>query len=150
MELKWLCKTFDELTLLELYKILQLRNSVFVVEQNCAYQDLDNKDFICHHLCGWDNENLAAYTRLVPAQQSFKEVAIGRVVTAAGCRKGGNGRRLMELSIEKCYEIFGKQAIRIGAQLYLKKFYESLGFIQSSDMYLEDEIEHIEMILGIK
>ena len=150
MKLKWTCKHFDELSTTELYKILQLRSDVFVVEQNCPYQDLDNKDLICYHLCGWQNENLAVYTRLLPPGKSFSEASIGRVVTAANYRKSGNGRRLMEISIEKCYEIFGRQHIKIGAQLYLKKFYESLGFMQSSAMYLEDKIEHIEMILEIK
>lgn len=150
MELVWTCNHFNELSNTELYKILQLRSSVFIVEQNCVYQDIDNKDLVCHHVCGWAGDKLAANTRLVPAGKSFKEVSIGRVVTNAECRKGGYGRELMRRSIEKCYEVFGKQDIRIGAQLYLKKFYEDFGFEQCSAIYLEDGIEHIEMILRIK
>lgn len=150
MELEWVCKTFDALSVVELYKILQLRCAVFVVEQNCPYQDLDNKDLICHHLSGWQGHQLAAYTRLVPAGKSFAEIAIGRVVISAAFRKGGLGKALMQKSIEHCYSIFGPQDIRIGAQLYLKKFYEGLGFAQCSDVYDEDGIEHIEMILVVK
>ena len=149
-KIKWLCTEFGSLSTSELYKILQLRNAVFIVEQNCPYQDMDNKDLECFHLCGWDGDILTAYTRLLPAGISFNEVSIGRVVTEPSKRKEGIGKALMEISIAKCYEIFGKQSIRIGAQLYLKKFYEAFGFEQSSDIYLEDGINHIEMILIIK
>ncbi len=145
--LTWTCKPFDELTTRELYALLQLRSEVFVVEQNCVFQDMDDKDQYSWHLMGWHNNLLAAYTRLVPAGISFQEVSIGRVVTSPKMRKSGAGRTLMNKSIETTHRIFGKQAIRIGAQLYLKKFYESFGFQQSSDIYLEDGIEHIEMLL---
>ncbi|HRI20028.1 MAG TPA: GNAT family N-acetyltransferase [Panacibacter sp.] len=144
--IEWTCKTFKELTVYELYAILQLRNEVFVVEQNCPYQDADNKDQKCHHFCGWDGGTLVAYVRLVPPGISFNEMSIGRVVTSPAQRKAGLGRMLMQRAIAQCILIFGKQNIRIGAQLYLKKFYESLGFSQCSDMYLEDNIEHIEML----
>ena len=143
---EWTCKTFKELTVYELYAIMQLRSEVFVVEQNCPYQDADNKDQQSHHFCGWDGETLVAYVRLVPPGISFDEMSIGRVVTSPAHRKGGLGRMLMQQAIERCILIFGKQNIRIGAQLYLKNFYESLGFSQCSEMYLEDNIEHIEMI----
>ena len=143
----WTLKQFDELTAHELYKVLQLRSEVFVVEQNCVFLDMDNKDQASLHLMGWHNDSLAAYTRLVPAGVSFTEVSIGRVVTSPKMRKSGTGRLLMKESIETSYNIFGKTPIRIGAQLYLKKFYESFGFQQSSDIYLEDGIEHIEMLL---
>lgn len=150
MTIRWVCKSFDDLSPAELYKILQLRNSVFIVEQACIYPDPDNIDFDCFHLCGWVNDTLAAYTRLIPSGKTFTEVSIGRVATHIDFRKGGFGRTLMQHSIDKCIEIFGRQDIRIGAQLYLKKFYESFGFEQCSDIYLEDGIEHIEMILLMK
>ena len=146
--INWLCKKFDELTPHELYAILQLRNEVFVVEQNCVFQDADNKDQPSFHLMGWSDNELVAYTRLVPPKIAYDEPSIGRVVTSLSLRKTGIGRELMERSIEKTKELFGRTPIKLGAQLYLKKFYESLGFIQSSDIYLEDGIEHIEMILS--
>lgn len=142
----WTIKLFNELSVPELYAILQLRSEVFVVEQNCVFQDMDNKDRYCHHLMGWQGDVLAAYTRIVPAGISFEEMSIGRVVTSPKMRKSGIGRLLMNRSIDACYTIYGKGVIRIGAQLYLQSFYESLGFQQSSDIYLEDNIEHIEML----
>lgn len=148
-QLDWRCTFFNDLKASELYAILQLRNEVFVVEQNCVFQDADNKDQYCYHLCGWDGSRLVAYTRLVPPGVLYKEPSIGRVVTSPDYRNTGAGKALMQYSIEKCFELFGKQRIKIGAQLYLRKFYESFGFVQTSDVYLEDEIEHIEMILMI-
>ncbi|QEC66007.1 GNAT family N-acetyltransferase [Panacibacter ginsenosidivorans] len=142
----WKCKPFRDLTVFELYAILRLRSEIFVVEQNCVFLDMDNKDQHCYHLCGWDGDVPAAYVRLVPPGISYTEPSIGRVVTNAGYRKSGTGRVLMQKAIEHCGLLFGKTRIKIGAQLYLKKFYESLGFVQCSDIYLEDDIEHIEMI----
>lgn len=147
--ISWICKPFDDLSPRELYALLQLRSEVFVVEQNCVFQDIDDKDQASWHLLGWHDGFLAAYTRLVPAGISFEEVSIGRVVTSPKMRKSGAGRLLMEKSIATSYSIFGKAPIRIGAQLYLKRFYESFGFQQSSEMYLEDGIEHIEMLLKV-
>ena len=144
----WINKKFDELTLHELYVILQLRSEVFVVEQNCPFLDADNKDFHCYHLCGWADGSLAAYTRLVPPGLAYREMSVGRVVTSIKFRALGYGKILMEESIKTCYHLFGKQAIRIGAQLYLKRFYESFGFVQDSAVYDEDGIDHIEMILN--
>ena len=144
----WICKRFEELTPEELYAVIKLRNEVFVVEQNCVYQDADGKDVCCFHLLGYADNNLASYARLVPAKAAFQEISIGRVVTSPAYRKVGAGRQLMHKAIEQCYELFGKQPIRIGAQLYLKKFYESFGFVQMSEMYLEDDIPHIEMLLA--
>lgn len=145
-ETTWTIKLFAALSVEELYAILQLRSEVFVVEQNCVFQDMDNKDRYCHHLMGWQGETLAAYTRIVPPGVSYKEMSIGRVVTSPKMRKTGIGRQLMHQSIDACNNIYGAHTIRIGAQLYLKTFYESLGFQQSSDIYLEDNIEHIEML----
>ncbi|HEU5365280.1 MAG TPA: GNAT family N-acetyltransferase [Hanamia sp.] len=143
----WQCKFFSDLSNLEVYKILQLRNEVFIVEQNCAYQDCDNKDFKAWHLCGWDGENLVAYTRLFDKGVSYSDAAsIGRVITAPFVRGQNLGKELMIRSIEKIQELFGETTIRISAQLYLKRFYESFSFVQKGEVYLEDGIEHISML----
>jgi ElaA protein len=147
MQLNWILKKFEELTASELYSIMQLRNEVFVVEQNCVYQDADDKDQPSLHFCGWDNEKLVAYTRIIPPGISYAEASIGRVVTSPAYRKTGAGRQLMQESISRTYIQFNCPAIKIGAQLYLTKFYQSLGFVQSGEEYLEDGIPHIEMIL---
>ena len=142
----WNCKYFSELSNQELYSILQLRNEVFIVEQNCPYQDLDNKDQGSYHLTGYKGERLLAYTRLLPPGLSFEECSIGRVVSSPSARRTGIGRELMKISIEECDKLFPSSAIRIGAQLYLLDFYKSFGFEPCSDVYLEDGIRHIEMI----
>jgi ElaA protein len=144
--MKWILKKFNDLTTLELYSILRLRIEVFIVEQNCVFQDADNKDQQSSHLMAFENEDLLAYTRLVPPGEIYSEASIGRVVTSPLARQKGLGKELMERSIEAIYNLFGKGPIRIGAQLYLKKFYGSLGFEQVSDTYLEDGIEHIYMV----
>jgi len=145
MDVKWVLKKFNELTLHELYSILQLRIEVFIVEQNCPFQDADNKDQYSFHLMGWQDDLLCAYTRIVPPGISYELPSIGRVVTSPRARKKGLGRLLMERSLLETANQYGHTDIRIGAQFYLKEFYASLGFIQSSDIYLEDGIEHIEM-----
>lgn len=142
----WNCKAFAMLSTTELYQILQLRSAVFVVEQHCVYQDLDEKDLKCYHLTGWHNGTAAAYTRLLPKGVSYTEQSIGRVVTAKAYRGIGLGQLLMQQSIEASYRLFGKAPIRIGAQQHLKPFYESLGFQQASNVYDEDGIPHIEMV----
>ena len=148
MSINWSLKAFSALTVDELYAIIQLRNEVFVIDQQCIFQEADGKDPHAWHLMGFnENNQLAAYTRLLPAGASFAEASIGRVVTAGFARNSGIGKKLMSESINSLYKLFGKQTIRIGAQLYLKRFYESFGFQQSSEVYLEDGIEHIEMIL---
>ena len=143
--LNWSYKNFNELLPEELYAILQLRNEVFVVEQNCVFQDADDKDQPSLHLMGWREHKLVAYTRIVPPGLSYKEPSIGRVVTSAQERGKGTGHELMMVSINKVHELYGVGNIKIGAQLYLKKFYESHGFMQTGDVYLEDGIDHIEM-----
>ena len=147
--MEWRCQQFNELSQDELYAILRLRSEVFVVEQNCVFLDMDDKDQKCWHVCGWHDQKLVAYTRLVPPGAAYDQASIGRVVTSPTVRRTGIGKELMEYSIEKVISLFGKNNIKIGAQLYLKNFYESLGFRQSSDVYLEDGIEHIEMIFPI-
>lgn len=147
MNLEWYCKAFNELLPLEMYKILQLRSEVFVVEQHCIFLDMDNKDEGCLHVMAFINGNVAAYTRLVPPGYMYEETSIGRVVTSPRHRSKGLGKELMERSIALCYERFGKGPIKIGAQYYLLKFYNSLGFRVVSEIYLEDGIEHIYMQL---
>ena len=148
MKLNWIVKKFEALTPYELYNIMWLRNEVFVVEQNCVYQDADYKDQKGWHLMGVDEEGrLMAYVRLLPVGVSYEsEPSIGRVVTNPAARGTGVGRELMQIAIEQCKALFGNTAIKIGAQYYLLKFYSSLGFEQTSEIYLEDNIEHIEMI----
>ncbi len=142
----WQCKYFTELTNEELYKIVQLRIDVFVVEQNCIYQDCDGKDFKAYHLTGWHENNLVAYTRLLEIGISYPEAAsIGRVITARSFRKQNLGKLLMVKSIEKVYHLFGNVPIKISAQQYLKRFYESFSFVQKGSVYLEDGIDHITM-----
>lgn len=144
--IQWVCKSFAKLSSFDMYKILHQRNQVFVVEQNCVYQDCDHKDEKCYHLMGWDGDLLVAYSRLLPAGLAFDNMSIGRVLTAEDYRGKNIGRDLIMKSIEQLYNLFGPQPITIGAQLYLKKFYESFGFTQIGDVYLEDNIKHIEML----
>ena len=146
MEFTPFIKPFDDLTATELYSILRLRNEVFIVEQNCVYLDTDNKDLRCHHLILLKNNELAAYARLVPPGLSFNEMSIGRVVSNPKYRGTGAGRVLMNLAIEKCPQLFGEGAIKIGAQAYLLNFYTSLGFVAVGEPYDEDGIPHIDMI----
>ncbi len=149
MIIHWECKPFNTLTPDELYSILKLRIEVFVIEQNCVFQDCDDKDQESYHYMGWQKNKLVAYTRLMPAGLAYEEISIGRVVTSPIVRHSHIGKELMTNSIEKLHDLFGKLPIKIGAQLYLKRFYESLGFIQSSKIYLEDGIKHIKMIRNL-
>src|SRR6202012_5497314 len=116
----WTCKTFAELTPDELYAILRLRSEVFVVEQNCVFLDMDNKDQPSHHLLGWQQDKLVAYARIVPAGIYYVESAIGRIVTSPDIRGQGIGRELLIKSIATLYSLHGNRTIRIGAQYYLK------------------------------
>ena len=146
--LAWLTKPFGELSLDELYKILQLRQEVFILEQACVYSDLDNKDQKSFHLMGWQEDTLAAYTRLLPHGVSYPDAAsIGRVLIAKDFRGKGLGEELMLRSIDAVYQLFGKQTIKIGAQEHLKAFYNRLGFEQTSEPYMDAGILHIEMTL---
>ena len=147
MNLTHRVKAFQELTNQELYEILKLRSEVFVVEQNCVFQDMDDKDQKCYHVMLYADDQLVAYSRLVPAGLSYHEMAIGRVITAASVRGQGLGKMVMDLSIDHCRKIFGSGAIRIGAQTYALGFYSSLGFVAEGETFDEDGIEHIEMVL---
>jgi ElaA protein len=147
MEISWKTCSFADLTPEELYEILRLRSEVFVVEQNCVFLDMDNKDQDSWHLMGKIDGRIVAYTRLLPPGLAYDEMSIGRVVTSPVYRRIGLGRPLMQESIQQVQQLFGEGTIRIGAQLYLKEFYGSLGFVSEGDIYMEDGIPHIEMIL---
>ncbi|PRZ26209.1 GNAT family N-acetyltransferase [Flavobacterium granuli] len=145
MGLQWKIKPFKELSVDELYDLLQLRSEIFVVEQNCVYLDLDGKDKLALHLFGEFEGKIVAHARLFKAGISFDNASIGRVVVDANYRDRKWGHDLMREAIAGVAHHFGESKITIGAQLYLKKFYESHGFVQTSEMYLEDDIPHIEM-----
>jgi ElaA protein len=144
----WTIKSFKELTTNELYALLRLRSEIFVVEQNCVFLDMDNADQQALHVMGFDEEagEIMAYARIFAPGIKYDMASIGRVVSSSKVRGKGAGRELMETAIAAVEERFGKVPIKIGAQQYLTKFYTSLGFKQSSEMYLEDDIPHIEMI----
>lgn len=145
--LQWSLLPFNQLSPAQLYAILKLRSEVFVVEQQCIFLDMDDKDQHCYHLMGWKDDELVATTRLVPPGISYPEASIGRVVSSLSVRRTGIGKELMKRSIALATELFKTKIIVIGAQLYLEKFYSNLGFRKSSEIYLEDGIEHIKMNL---
>ena len=145
MTIQWKIKSFDTLSVHELYDLLQLRSEIFVVEQNCVYLDLDGKDKVALHLFGEFEGKIVAHARLFKAGISFDNASIGRVTVRANYRTRKWGHELMHEAIAGIHYNFGESKITIGAQLYLKKFYESHGFVQTSEMYLEDDIPHIEM-----
>ena len=146
-ELDWRVKSFDELTKLELFELLKIRQAVFVVEQTCAYADIDDLDKLALHLFASSNgKEIAAYARILPPDSVSPEPAIGRVLIAQAARGSGLGEVLMQRAIAEVERQFPAQAIKIGAQCYLQKFYESLGFEASSEPYDEDGIMHIDML----
>jgi len=142
------CKHFHELTALQLYAVMALRQEVFVVEQNCPYLDADGKDNKCWHLMGHDdNGQLVAYARLIPMGVSYQNFAsLGRIVTAAPVRRTGAGRALMKAALDWMGQQFPGESIKISAQTYLREFYESFGFVVSGEEYLEDDIPHFPMV----
>jgi ElaA protein len=149
-EIAWQWTRFAQLTPHDLYAALRARSEVFVVEQHCAFLDLDDADQEAWHLLGWADRRgaqvLAAYLRLLPPGRKFSEASIGRVLTAAEFRRTGAGRALMREGVRKSAEIHPEHNIRIGAQRYLENFYGGFGFRPASEPYLEDGIEHIEML----
>ena len=142
----WEFKTFDALTTPALYALLQLRAEVFVVEQGCVFQDLDGSDDRAMHLLGWQADQLVAYARCFGAGVKFAEACIGRVVTQGGVRGTGLGLVLMREAMARLQQHWGTQAIRIGAQTRLKNFYGQHGFIDTGAPYVEDGIDHLEML----
>jgi ElaA protein len=138
-------KSFDGLSTKELYDILALRNEVFIVEQNCPYQDLDAKDDEALHLTGFNKSELVSYARLLKPGVSYKEAAIGRVVVSPKHRGKNYGLELMKQAIDDSLKSFDTKVIVISAQKYLEKFYTDLGFVTESEVYSEDDIPHIKM-----
>jgi ElaA protein len=145
MAIQWKIKSFEEFTVNELYDLLKLRSEIFVVEQNCVYLDLDGKDKVALHLFGEFEGAIVAHARLLKPGISFDNASIGRVVVDINYRDRKWGHDLMREAIAGIAKHYGESKITIGAQLYLKKFYESHGFLQISETYLEDDIPHIDM-----
>lgn len=137
-------KRFDELTNRELYEILRLRAAVFIVEQNCAYQDLDNIDQVAWHVYVEENGEILGYLRVVGKGDRLDEVSIGRVISLK--RRMGIGTKLMEAGKRVAKEKFGAKKIKIGAQQWATPFYESVGFLKISSVYMEDGIPHVYML----
>lgn len=137
------------MTLKELYEILKLRAEVFVVEQNCPYQDLDDKDYHAYHLFLEDNGLIVAVSRILPENISFEDMAIGRIIVKETHRHRGIAREMIEKAIEFIITDLGKNRIRLSGQAYLTDFYISLGFRKVSDCYLEDGIEHFEFLYEV-
>lgn len=144
--MNWKIKLFNELTTDELYEILRLRAEVFVVEQDCAYQDLDLKDRLSYHLFLEENNEVIAYLRIIQKNVSYPEISIGRVITKKTYRGKGIAREMVQKAINYVIDKLKENKIRISAQAYLLEFYKSLGFKQTSDIYLEDGIKHIQML----
>jgi len=139
--------TYNELTKEKLYQIIRLRLEVFVIEQNCVYQDLDNKDQKAIHLVGEEKGKTIAYTRLFKRGDYFENASIGRVIVKKENRKKGHGKKIMLKSIEVLKKEHKEKRIEISAQKYLTSFYADLGFKKEGEDYLEDNIPHIKMIL---
>jgi ElaA protein len=140
-------KTFNELTLEELYALLQLRSDIFVVEQDCVFLDPDDKDQAAIHVLGWVESELVAYARVFGPGDYFPEASIGRVAVKKEYRGKGLGIQLMQASIKAIEERFGTSHIALSAQKYLERFYHDLGFATEGEGYLEDGIPHVRMVL---
>ena len=147
MTIRWHCLPFESFPPLILYDVLRLRTEVFVVEQNCAFQDIDRQDLDAYHLLGYnEGGELVAYARLFAAGKSHAEASIGRVIVAQPFRQYGLGRELMRQALAHSDALFGPQPNKIGAQQHLEQFYNSFGYAQCGPMYLEDGIPHIPML----
>ena len=146
--LRWEWRSFDDLDVPTLYALLQLRAAVFVVEQACAFQDLDDLDQPAWHCLGWDGDVLAASQRCLPPGTPYAESSIGRIVTAPSHRGRDLGRELVARAIAFNHERWPAHPIRIGAQARLSHFYEGYGFVRVGDVYMEDGIEHVHMLLN--
>ncbi|MCT2534922.1 GNAT family N-acetyltransferase [Aquibacillus koreensis] len=147
--MEWQLKKFHELTTDELYKILKARVDVFVVEQNCPYEEVDNHDQASFHLFSEENGQIIAYSRLIPKGNIYKEASIGRVLVHKDYRGKGYAKALMEKSIDIVTNEWNEKEIKIHGQEYLRHFYGSLGFKEISEVYLEDDIPHVDMILQV-
>ena len=147
--MKTFIKTFDDLSNTEIYQILRLRSEVFVVEQECIYQDIDNKDKKAVHIFLKEKNEIIAYSRIFKEKEYFENPSIGRVVVTNKRRMYGIGKKIMNISIDYIKQNIKAKCIEISAQKYLKKFYSNLGFVQQGDEYLEDNIPHLRMLLII-
>ncbi|KAB7672244.1 GNAT family N-acetyltransferase [Bacillus sp. B1-b2] len=145
--MEWSIKKFNELSTEELYRILQERTAVFVVEQNCPYLEVDGKDLESYHLMGSIEGELVAYLRILPPGVSYPEASLGRILVKSSYRKNGYAEELVSRGIDFIHTELQENVIKIQAQDYLRKFYGSFGFISITDVYLEDNIPHIDMIL---
>ena len=145
--MKYIVKKFEELTTVELYEILKLRSEIFVVEQNCVYQDLDDIDYHSLHIFCEENHKVFAYLRIYPKRGEPNIVQIGRVVTLK--HRVGSGSALMEKGIQTIKETMNYKKIYLVAQKQAIGFYEKFGFIVTSEEFLEDGIPHVSMELGL-
>ncbi|WP_372826728.1 GNAT family N-acetyltransferase [Polaromonas sp.] len=144
--LDWRALPFDALTARDLYAILQLRTEVFVIEQDCAFQDMDGADHAAVHLRGTANGELLAYARCFPPGVKFAEASIGRVITRQAARGRGIGHELVRQAMGCVFQRWGPQPLRIGAQARLDKFYQQHGFSKQGEPYIEDGQPHVEML----
>ena len=147
--MQWLCLKFSELSPLQLYQLLQLRVNVFIVEQNCPYPELDDKDHHpeTYHLFAYQDEKVVACARLLSPGISYPQASIGRIATATKNRQAGLGKQLLNNALQQCQLHWPQEDIQIGAQAYLINFYQSFGFKRHSPDYLEDGIPHLDMLL---
>lgn len=147
MTIEWICKHHSDLGKGQLYALLKLRSDVFVVEQKCAYPDLDGQDLEgdTHHLMGWEDDQLVAYLRLLDPQSQGGDVVIGRVVTAPAGRGKGLGHKMMEQALKQAEKHWPQVPIYLSAQAHLQKYYGRYGFVVAGEEYLEDDIPHIGM-----
>jgi ElaA protein len=151
MILDWQIKHFSEISIAEFHDLMALRIKIFVVEQNCPYQEIDGKDKKAYHLIGRDGfGNVVATARILPKGISYKEVSIGRVAIDESARNKGNGHVLMEKCMKYIDDEFGATNIRISAQSHLEKYYQNHGFESTGKTYLEDDIPHVEMLFELK
>jgi len=139
-------KNFDELTKKEVYEIIKLRIDIFVVEQNCPYPELDRKDYKAIHHFIKEKDEIIAYLRILPKGVSYDEVSIGRVIVNKNYRGNGYAKKILKNAINFVEQKWGETSIRLSGQKYLEKFYNSFGFDTVSDVYLEDNIPHVEML----
>lgn len=144
--IEWQWYRMSELSARQLYALIAARVAVFVVEQNCPYQDLDGLDARAEHLVGWSGTQIAAYLRLLPPRTRFDEPSLGRILTTEAFRARGLGRELVLKGLRRAAECYPMHPVRISAQAHLDKFYGSLGFKVVSPPYLEDGIPHVEML----
>lgn len=145
----WRLQPFAELTPLTLHHIYAARQAVFIVEQNCPYQDSDRYDVLSHHLSGWEDEGattLLAYLRILPPGSKYAEASLGRIITIAAGRGRGLGKALLEQGLKQAAQLYPGTGNRISAQHHLERFYQSFGFKTVSDIYTEDGIPHVEML----